>query len=645
MSHGYPRVGLAVVVGLVGVVAMEGLPVAEALPEDVQQRDLVGPAGSGEFGSEVVVLSNGNYVVTDPGWDNGPLADVGAVYLYDGTTDSLLATLTGTKPNDLVGFGGVTALTTGNYVVTSPLWDKDETADVGAVTWGDGTTGITGTVSVANSLTGTTPNGRVGFGGVTALTNGNYVVISQLWNDGGTVDVGAVTWGDGTTGTAGTVTVANSLTGTTPFDRVGNGGVTALTNGNYVVTSQQWDNGENVNVGAVTWGDGTTGTAGNVTNANSLTGTTPFDLVGSSGVTALTTGNYVVTSPQWDNGENADVGAVTWGDGTTGTAGNVTTANSLTGTTPSNLVGSSGVTALTNGNYVVSSPFWDNGETVNVGAVTWGDGTTGTAGNVTVANSLTGTTPSNLVGFGQGRKEKNDQIDDVTAEAEAQQLAWFAATVEQLKTQFDYSKLDNETQTSYDLWIYQYERMVEAAKFRDHNYWFNQMRGMHSMLPQMLMNFHKVDEVADLAAYIKRIGGIAKAIADLQQRAAKSAELGVRPPRFAYEGVIVQLNNLLSGQPFTAEDKEAPLWTDINKKIDALIKADKLTDAQATQLRNDAKTALTSQFQPAYTALRDFLQAELAHTSAQAQGASALPNGVEFYNLRLKTVDHHRFDR
>ncbi|RVU35584.1 DUF885 domain-containing protein [Rheinheimera riviphila] len=242
----------------------------------------------------------------------------------------------------------------------------------------------------------------------------------------------------------------------------------------------------------------------------------------------------------------------------------------------------------------------------------------------------------------QGRKDQYDQIDDVTAEAEAKQLAWLAATVEQLKSQFDYSKLDVEAKTSYDLWIYQYQRSVEAAKFRDHNYWFNQMRGMHSMLPQMLMNFHKVDEVADLEAYIKRIGGIAKAIADLQQRAAKSAELGVRPPRFAYEGVIVQLNNLLSGQPFTtegkagADEKEAPLWTDVNKKIDALIKADKLTDAQATQLRNDAKTALTSQFQPAYAALRDFLQAELAFTSAQAQGASALPNGVEFYNLRLK---------
>lgn len=236
----------------------------------------------------------------------------------------------------------------------------------------------------------------------------------------------------------------------------------------------------------------------------------------------------------------------------------------------------------------------------------------------------------------QGRKDKYDQIDDMTAAAEARQLSWMAESVQQLKTQFDYNKLDTEAKTSYDLWIYQYENAEESAKFRDHQYWFNQMRAAHSSLPQMLINFHKVDELTDAEAYIKRIGGTAKAIAELQQRAAASAELGVRPPRFAYEAVIVQVNHLLSGQPFTKDEQAAPLWTDINKKIDALVNADKLTDAQAEQLRSDAQTALTRQFQPAYLALRDFLQAELAQMSVESQGAAALPNGSAFYNLRLK---------
>ncbi len=56
----------------------------------------------------------------------------------------------------------------------------------------------------------------------------------------------------------------------------------------------------------------------------------------------------------------------------------------------------------------------------------------------------------------QGRKDKNDQIDDVTEAGEDKMLAWYAATVEELKSKFDYSKLDTEAKTSYDLWIYQY---------------------------------------------------------------------------------------------------------------------------------------------------------------------------------------------
>ncbi|WP_337840942.1 DUF885 domain-containing protein [Rheinheimera sp.] len=235
-----------------------------------------------------------------------------------------------------------------------------------------------------------------------------------------------------------------------------------------------------------------------------------------------------------------------------------------------------------------------------------------------------------------GRKDKNDQIDEVTEAAEDQQLAWHAATVEELKSQFDYSKLDMEAKTSYDLWIYQYEQARDAAAFRVNTYVFNQMQGVHALLPQIMINFHKVDEVADMEAYIKRLGGIAKAIAELQQRAAKYAEAGVRPPRFAYEGVIEQVNNLLTGAPFTDSDKDAPLWADAKSKIDSLKKADKLDDKKAEQLLADVKSALTTQFQPSYQALSAFLTSELDKTTVNPTGVSTQPNGVAYYNHRLK---------
>jgi hypothetical protein len=60
--------------GWVGICALALAPSVRAA-----QVDIHGPLGSVAFGTSVTELSNGNFVVTDP---NGPVAAVGAVYLY-----------------------------------------------------------------------------------------------------------------------------------------------------------------------------------------------------------------------------------------------------------------------------------------------------------------------------------------------------------------------------------------------------------------------------------------------------------------------------------------------------------------------------------------------------------------------------------
>lgn len=363
-------------------------------------------------GSGVVALTNGNYVVLSPNWDNTPSGamDAGAITWGNGSTgikgfvsasNSLVGSLTG----DQIGNKGVTALTNGNFVVCSSLWDNPNTAaaNTGAVTWGNGTTGISGFVSEENSLVGTSPDDAVGIIPVTALSNGNYVVNSFAWDNPETAatDAGAATWGSGVTGIRGPVSADNSLIGMSPGDNVGS--ITALTNGHYVVHSLSWDNTAPavLNAGAVTWGNGLSGIRGPVSAVNSLIGATDNDKVGAA-VTALTNGNYVVTSSVWNNTATAaaNAGAVTWSSGTKGITGTVSVANSLVGTLPNENVGNPGVTALSNGNYVVSSQFWKNTAhaAANAGAVTWGNGSTGIKGPVTATNSLVGTTPNDFVG-------------------------------------------------------------------------------------------------------------------------------------------------------------------------------------------------------------------------------------------------------
>ncbi|PWC31560.1 MBG domain-containing protein, partial [Azospirillum sp. TSO22-1] len=365
-------------------------------------NSLVGTRTTDAVGGSVKVLGNGNYVVASSGWDNGSTAtNAGAVTWGSGTAGVVGAvsasnSLVGTKANDNVGLG-VTALSNGNYVVTSNNWDNGAATNAGAATWGSGTAGVTGVVSSSNSLVGTNGNDQVG-DGVTALSNGNYVVTSTRWNNGTVVSAGAVTWGSGTSGVTGAVSAANSLVGTSFGNQVGDG-VTALSNGNYVVTSTRWNNGTLTGAGAVTWGSGTSGVTGAVSAANSLVGTTTGAAVGGS-VRELSNGNYVVASSKWANGSVASAGAVTWGNGTAGVTGVVSSSNSLVGTRLNDNIGSGGVAALSNGNYVVVSAKWSNGSVTNAGAVTWGSGTSGVSGAVSAANSLVGLTQNDNVGSG-----------------------------------------------------------------------------------------------------------------------------------------------------------------------------------------------------------------------------------------------------
>ncbi|MFL6216603.1 MAG: hypothetical protein ACJ74J_22155 [Blastocatellia bacterium] len=351
-------------------------------------NSLVGSQLFDDVGSHAITaLTNGNYVVNSPFWKSGTFSNVGAVTWANGFTGtsgvvSAANSLVGGTDFADIGTGGITALTNGNYVVNSLAWNGSR----GAVTWGNGATGISGVVSAANSLVGSTSNDLVGSNGVTALPNGNYVVNSPSWNDGLTIYVGAATWGNGATGISGPVSAANSLVGSTPFDRIASGITRALSNGNYVVSTPTWSNGLISNVGAATWGNGASGTSGVVSAANSLIGSVAFEQVSNEGVTALTNGNYVVRSANW----NGARGAATWGNGATGISGPVSAANSLVGSTPLDQIGVTGVTVLANGNYVVSSQFWDNGGAVDAGAATWGNGASGTTGSVSAANSLVG---------------------------------------------------------------------------------------------------------------------------------------------------------------------------------------------------------------------------------------------------------------
>ncbi|AZQ83416.1 DUF885 domain-containing protein [Colwellia sp. Arc7-635] len=233
-----------------------------------------------------------------------------------------------------------------------------------------------------------------------------------------------------------------------------------------------------------------------------------------------------------------------------------------------------------------------------------------------------------------GRKEKYDQMNDMSEAFEQEQLAWQAASVAELSTNFDYNNLTSEAKISYDIWLYQYEQAKAGAKFNNNNYIFTQFNGIQAFAAQFLINFHQVDELSDMQAYVKRIAGVSTAIDQLLVRAKENAAFGTRPPKFAYEGVIEQSGNLITGKPFsTAVDaQDSPLWMDIQRKITGLVEVKKITTEQAKSLESDAKKQLLEAFLPSYQALIAWFESDIINTKSNPTGVATQKNGQAFYN-------------
>jgi uncharacterized protein (DUF885 family) len=233
-----------------------------------------------------------------------------------------------------------------------------------------------------------------------------------------------------------------------------------------------------------------------------------------------------------------------------------------------------------------------------------------------------------------GRKDDYDKIDDLSEAGAEAKLQWRRGTVLELERTFDRGNLTPEGQTSYDLWRYALERAEATEPFRRRFYVFHQMQGPHTFLPQALINFHRVDDEADMAAYVTRIGEMGRALGQALERAQLAAGEGVHAPRFAYDAVIEQSRALITGAPFGGAG-ESPIFADASKKIDSLVTNGKIDAKRADELRAATAAALTQRFRPAYEALIAWAQKDRAASDEVATGVWKLPDGPAFYTERL----------
>jgi uncharacterized protein (DUF885 family) len=231
-----------------------------------------------------------------------------------------------------------------------------------------------------------------------------------------------------------------------------------------------------------------------------------------------------------------------------------------------------------------------------------------------------------------GMKTDYDQWDDIS---EARALEDFELGVKQLaelKRTINFDRLDDQAKVSYRMFVRDAERAIEGWRWRYHSYPLNQMFSLHSNVPAFLINFHRVDSVADARAYIARLRAIAPLMGQLRESAEVRAAKGIMPPKFVYPLVIDSCREVIGGAPFDASGKKSALLEDIEGKIGALKDVDAATK---TALLADATAALTDAVKPAYEQLITLLQTQ-EKIATTDDGAWKLPDGAEFYAYQLR---------
>ncbi len=250
--------------------------------------------GDGVGNASVQTLFGSGAFIFLPNWDNGAVADAGAVVVVPdaGRVGAISAanSLVGTVAGDRVGSSGAQFLSSSSYVIRSPQWH----GSAGALTFISPTKAPVGELSATNSFVGATAGD--GVSSVTFLSApGKLAIRTPFWDNGAAVDAGAFTIADIATGITGTPNATVSLVGTHTDDRIGsNGFATDPTTFGLALNSDHW----NANTGAVTLVNPNSPVVGAVNGGNSFIGSRADDFIGSGGILPLDNGRFMVISPE-----------------------------------------------------------------------------------------------------------------------------------------------------------------------------------------------------------------------------------------------------------------------------------------------------------------------------------------------------------
>jgi len=177
----------------------------------------------------------------------------------------------------------------------------------------------------------------------------------------------------------------------------------------------------------------------------------------------------------------------------------------------------------------------------------------------------------------------------------------------------------------------------ETEEFPFHNFPLNQIGGIHLNVLEFMTDVHPIRSVKEAEAYIDRLNLFDDSFKATLEILNAQKKAGIFPPKFVFDHVIRQLEEFLN-----FKENENPLRSVFLRKIEDLNLDSEVSSDLISKLDNAIENSVT----PGFKLLYDFVN-ETRKKANQYHGVWSLPNGDEFYALRLKvytTTDYSAED-
>ena len=192
---------------------------------------------------------------------------------------------------------------------------------------------------------------------------------------------------------------------------------------------------------------------------------------------------------------------------------------------------------------------------------------------------------------------------------------------------YDDSQLSQQQSITKKIALFDLNNNIkQQEQFPFHNFPLNQIGGIHLNMIQFMTDIHPIRSGSEAAAYIDRLDMLDEVFESQMEILNAQKEAGIFPPRFVFDHVIRQLSEFLEGSKGSN-----PIRDVFQRKISEI---DLSEEAQA-ELMSDLDSAMQTSVKPGFNLLLDFMMETLPMANPN-DGAWSLPNGDEFYALRLK---------